>query len=247
MRTDEERYIRNRLWIIFGAIQLAFLALIIGIFINIQKGDRLSEDYKSQPKIKIKDMSKELKDLPENERGIIAQELTRALSLNTNEINLNNTVAEIREGYTKKSYTHQNLTFYNMIIDIPELEQSYRIYHEYSKDETNKFFTYDKTTIATCVYDQKFQKYKFECNSRYEKSEDERILRKYLTFESFGTFSASLGADNSILITPIAQNFSAEEKENSIKAAKEAIKGLGFNPESYTYSVIDAASLTYEL
>ena len=98
---NEEKFIRNRLWIIFGAIQLVFLAIIIGIFMNIQKPDRLSESYKSQPKLKIDKIAKELKDLPENERAIIEQELTRAISLNTNEVNLNNTVAEIREGYIK--------------------------------------------------------------------------------------------------------------------------------------------------
>ena len=244
---NEEKFIRNRLWIIFGTIQLVFLAIIIGIFMNTQKPDRLSESYKSQPKLKIDKIAKELKDLPENERAIIEQELTRAISLNANEVNLNNTVAEIREGYIKRSYSHQNLTFYNIIVDIPSLEQSYRIYHEYSSDVTNKFFTYDKTTIVTCVTDEKSQKYKFDCNSRYETSEDERILRKYLNFESFGTFSASLGDNNSILITPIAQNANAGDEEQFIKRVKEAVNSLGFNSESYTYNVLNSSSLTYEL
>ena len=244
---NEEKFINNRIWIVFGAVQLVFLIIIGAIFLGMQKPPKIPEDYNSQPKIRIQNIDQALKTLPEKEKKIIAQELTRAIDLNIDSISFGDITAIIRDNFVKRDYAHQNLTFYNLVVDIPSIEQSYRIYHEYSSDETNKFFTLDKTTIVTCLNEKDTKKYDFNCKSRYEQTEDERILNKYLHYESFDTFSASVQEGKTISITPIGNDVDAATKEQYINKAKMTIGLLGFSPEAYKYNVIDSASLTYEL
>ena len=62
--------------------------------------------------------------------------------------------AFIREDSIREVYfENKDVNYFSAIIDIPELEQSYWFYNEYSNDKNNEYIDYSKTYRLFCLDD----------------------------------------------------------------------------------------------
>jgi hypothetical protein len=240
----------NTLLAIFIIFQLLFFSIIIYSLVNTPIDDRISgdESISQKPKIKISDISKQLSGIPEETIQIIETELLSTIKLSTKQINRENTTATIRDGSLKRiNYSDKNLEYIHMIVDLKDIEQSYRVIQEYSNDDMNINLSANKTIRVMCLTDERDIIYpEQKCTDRFDGTEEAQVIAKYIKFTNYEYATATLENETDIKVTAFS-SLNDQQLSNVSDKIKTVIENLGFHSDRYDISQTNESDITYEL
>lgn len=247
--SEQPRQPINYLVIGFVIMQLIFIAAILFSVFGTPNSDAILEsDLAARPHVTIDNLNSAIPNLPASSQTIIEYDLFEIIKNNISEVNIN-TAAELRTNSIKTySFPYQQINYISAIVDLPELQQSYHIFHEYSENENNPYLSPNSGTITLCLGDEEEKIYPdFICKDIYEPNTRHAIVANYIGYFDFKYFSAFLYFDNpdTIVIGPASYDNDKSTEDQYINEVKNAVESLGFSPDSYKYHVRTAADIDY--
>lgn len=238
---------------IFIVIQIIFIIFLIISISGLYKPDEITDDDPDRIPVATIDnfASVVSENYPENVKLIEATLFDLILRNSPGEDISTSVNATIRENSIKTVYFEkQNLNYFSAIVDIPEIEQSYWFYSEYSSEEPNQYIDYSKFYRIFCLEDSQEILYPdFNCqddfglNGRYELVSN---LISYFEFNDFAPIYTYERGFNQIEISPYTfDELAASTKEAYIRQVKDAIDSLGIPPDIFTYNVMNPEEIKY--
>ena len=238
---------------IFILIQIIFVILLIISVPKLFEPDEINGlDTDRNPSASITNLSSVVpEDYPMAGVGDIEVTLFDLILKNSPDKDISTSIkAKIREDSVKNLYfKDENLNYFSAIIDIPELEQSYWFYNEFSNDKSNKYITVSRVYRLFCLDNSDDIIYpNFECEDDFGAAGRLEVVSDFINYFNFNNFSPSytyLSNSNKINIYPYDYNISTITKESYIAETKNAISSLGISPDRFTYYVISPEDINY--
>ena len=151
MQYEQNNIRENRILIsVFTIIQIIFIVLLIVSFRSINQDSRIDE-RDEQPEVVIEDLSSSVEDLPAEYITDLQHSLTEAIELNNSSLNIPGSKAVIRaESITTRQFDEGEFNALSLIVDIPNLEQSYQIYYKYptNSDQEDPFMNNPRAVLC---------------------------------------------------------------------------------------------------
>lgn len=238
----------------FFGIQIIFAAILISILVINHKSDQIySGDYERQPRITIHGLDSISPSLPSGDQENIGRELFMAVEKNSTSMNSTSIIANVRNDtiVVQNNLSGNNFDYLSLIIDLPELNQSYRLFHEYDSTAEKWTFNTEEFLIIACLNDYDEIIYKdFNCKDPYAPTIYNNIAIKYLDNLNLGNNSFSLSIDeedtSTIYVTP-AEDAPVETSQRYIEQTKTAIESIGIPSNIFKYKIIDTSNLTHDI
>lgn len=243
----------NKLAIGFIIIQVVFIVFLAISIPQLSQPDEVNDEDPSR--IPVAMISNFDSVVPENYSGkvnLIETTLFQLILRNSLDGEISKSVdVVVREDSVKNVYfKNQNINYFSAIVDVPDLEQSYWFYSEYSDDSNNRYIDYSKAYRIFCLEDSEEILYpNFECedgfglNGRYELVSD---LISHFEFDGFAPLYSYERGFNEIGISPHTfDELSDSTKELYIQQVKDAIASLGVSPDIFTYYVLNPDEIRY--
>ena len=183
--------INKNLIIAFVLFQIIFIVFCVVSIKGLLVEKKITvEDFADQPNIPIAGLGTSMPNSTTEDQDIVEVLLLETVNANTPEVNLSSDQVKIRDGSVKTHYfSDQNVNYYSAIVDIPKLEQSYWIFHEYSDESDNKNLSVNDQYLVLCLIDQSKVIYPdFQCKDNYGELTYNAIAEKYLRWFSFEDF-----------------------------------------------------------
>ena len=248
-----QRFYANKIMIVFIVIQIVFIVLIAISISQLSQSNEIGAwDSDKIPVAKIGNFDSVKPDNYSGSLQGIETTLFQLILRNSSDKEISKFVnVVVREDSVKNVYfENQNINYFSAIVDIPELEQSYWFYNEYSSNKNNRNIDYSKTYRIFCLEDKKEIIYpNFECeddfglNGMYELVSE---LVPYFDFDDFVFLYPYERGFNEIEISPNTfDELPDSTKESYIKQVKDAIDSLGVPPDIFTYRVLDPDEIRY--
>ena len=245
---DSQELLKEKsiLIIAFAIIQAIFIAIIVSLASLFMHNEKISSvDYERQSKIEIENIKSMLPDATQDYLNILSQKIAETVELNTQNFDISESKAIVRDGTFKMTKLDKdNVSFYSMIIDIPNLKQSYQIYDHYMSDSepANRMYVLCLDQKSDIIYPN------FGCKDNYPPNMRNNIVASYLGYFNFDYFSTYLDPDDpgTIIISPsVTYDNDAATKSRYIEEVKAAIDSLGISSDHYQYYVRTAADVNY--
>ena len=238
---------------IFILIQIIFvILLIISVPKLFESNEINSLNTERNPSASITNLSSLVpEDYPMDGVGDIEVTLFDLARRNSSNSDIPVSIkATIREDSVKNIYfKDQNLNYFSAIIDIPELEQSYWFYNEFSNNKKNEYITVSKIYRIFCLDDPEDIIYpNFKCEDDFGTAGRLEVVSDFINYFNFNYFSpsySSLSQSNEIKIYPFNFNQDNTTKESYIQQTKNAIDSLGISPDLFEYRVMSAEDINY--
>jgi len=246
--SDGKRKASPILLIFIGLQALVLIIVLITIiwFNNDKVADDEATRYERIPELAVENLSDKISVLDKKEIKSIQKKIFQIVSENTNSINIDKIKATIRNDELHLQTFDGRSTYFNFILDIPDLEQSYQIIYS-----SNAVIDPEISTFVLCLEDDEDIIYKdFECKSSDDKSVKEKVVAAYLKYfnPDYEYFSAYISQDDAskIVISPsITYDNDEATKTKYINEVKASIESLGMPSENYTYYVRTADDVNY--
>ncbi len=241
----ENKVNRNYLLIIFILIQILFMIMCVISIPKLIDEDKIdTNNVGGWPNISIAELKESMSDSNANDVEIMKWMLFDTVRNNKIEINPNTDKAILRRNSIRKYYFEkQNINYYSAIVDIPEIRQSYWIFHEYSSDRYNANLSANGQYIILCVIDPgKIIYPEFNCKDNYGASTYNLIAGKYVKWFDFNEFFIyEIAGDdyNIIRIAPNSPEATSEEIEGYVEETKKKIRDLGIMAELFEYEIVE--------
>lgn len=234
----------------FGIFQLLFIIIAIALFAHLLKfNDRIAyNDYDNLPKIQISGLNEITPHLPKGTDQKIESELLKAVEKNTSDIDMSIAATLRKDTLTTRHFAGTDLDYFSAIIDIPSLEQSYRIFHEYnSKDKEYAPFSEDLLTITCLVPEDEIIYPNFDCEG--SQMVYRNILASYISAMDFKDFSLLLDDEDlfAIKIIPHDQTPNISEQNEYISRSKSTVDSFGVPSEIFDYNIIMPETPIYDV
>lgn len=243
----------SKLAIGFAIVQIVFIVLFAISIPKLFQSDEINDEDPSR--IPVATISNFASVVPKDYSGkidLIEATLFQLILRNSPDGEISKSVnAVVREDSIKNMYfEYQNINYFSAIVDIPELEQSYWLYNEYSDNENNQFIDYSKTYRIFCLENPEEILYpNFDCkddfglNGRYELVSD---LLPYFEFKDFVIIFPYKRDYNGIEISPRTfDELSGDIRESYIQQVRDAVASLGISSDIFTYHVMDPEQIRY--
>lgn len=236
--------------IAFFIIQVIIIAILISLIVIFKKDEAIGNvDYARQPTVIIEGLSSELPDVQAEHIGSIERQLANTISLNINSFDINNSKAIIRQDSLKiQKFENIEGYYFSIIVDIPNLQQSYQIYHHYPATDSPPNSSPPNVMYVLCLDSFTEKIYPdFHCRDNQLPEIRNSIAAYYLKYTNFEKYSAWINDDeNSVVkITPINPNVSTDQKNEYIQKTKEFVSSLGISPNNFKYYVMEPSNYTY--
>lgn len=228
--------------LIFVILQIIFIVLCAVSLPKIFVSNRADEgNFANLPRITI-DGSSEI--LPK-EVDVMEWILLDAVKENVSEVAFGEADAVIRDESVKKQYFElPNIYYYSAIVDIPDLNQSYWVFYEYSDEENNINLSANNQYLAMCIVDPEEIVYRdFDCKSQYGQLTYNAIAKKYLGWSNFDNIIVEVSDDYGEIQIIIINDEDNSNNEKYINEVKEKIRSLGIYPEIFEYNVIPSSEI----
>lgn len=240
----------NYLVLGFAIMQLIFIVAILFSVFGMPNSDAILEsDLVAKPHITINNLRSVIPNLPDSSQTLIEYDLFELIKNNVSNVDIS-TTAELRANSIKTYYfPYQQINYVSAIVDLPELQQSYHIFHEYSDSENNPYLSPNSSTITLCLGDEEKKIYPdFTCKDIYDPKTRYAIVANYINYFDFNYFSASLNLDNpdTIIIGPSSYDNDKNTETQYINETKNAVESLGFSPDHFKYYVRTASDINYD-
>lgn len=238
----------NKASIIFIGLQLLFAVFCAVTIPRLFTSNIMDmDDVETLPSIEINDLSSTMPDAESKDEKTMKVMLLNAIQNNIPEVDLKTTTGIIREGSVKSYYFElQNVYYYSAIIDIPELQQSYFVFHEYSDDILNSYLSENDQYVIQCLMDEQDIIYPdFDCKDNFGQKTYNAIAQKYLEWFEFDDFFI-YKIENYDIVTIIALKNDAEtNSQKYIEETETAISSLGLPDNLFEYEVINIDDAPY--
>ena len=236
-------------FLLFGILGIITVIIVI-IAIAVHRWNDSHDD-----KITVTNLSNYTTNIPERTREEIYNAAFRAAQSNstgqTNEA-LSTADAQIRDGSAVSNFDPTTgLYSGNFIVDIPSLEQSYRIYYEWT-DKTDLALG-DYTTSVNCLHPDEYIYDFYPCIAPNENTDTAYLSYLDNMLPYSGYVNNDSNSDAAIYISSIERTTGgtpfvrvnvnscgdAKIMEDAIKTVKNYIEDHQLNPEDYTYKLND--------
>lgn len=232
----------------FIALQILLIVAVIFTIIRISddgvaKND--TERYEKMPELTISGLKDKATFLSETAVKDIQKKAFKIVSENSESVNKSSIKATIRDGKIFAEKFGDRSNYINMIIDIPDLEQSYQVFYS-----SNAVINPEVSSYVLCLNEEGDKIYKnFECKSSDNESIRQTMLETYIRYYDFNYFSAYVKEDNpnAIVISPsVTYDNSKSTMDSYVEEAMQAVDALGFPSDNYYYYVRTAADVNYD-
>lgn len=239
--------------VIFVIIQIIFIIFLIISISGLYRPDEITDDDPNRiPVATIDNFASVVpENYSENIRLIEATLFNLVLRNSPGEDISTSIHATIRENSIKTVYfENQNLNYFSAIVDIPELEQSYWFYDEYSNEKPNQYIDYSKFYRIFCLEDSQEIIYPdFNCQDDFGLDGKYELVSTLLSYFEFGDFTPIYPYErgfNQIRISPHTfDELATDTKELYIQQVKDVIFSLGIPIDTFTYSIIPPEDVRY--
>lgn len=235
--------------LIFCAFQILFFIIAISsIFSLIKKSDRINVDnFNNQPNITISNLQETIPTFPSSWVNVLQNQLLNIVQANDFDVNISDIKAEVRSNTTNSNYfSFENFHTINAIVDLPELNQSYQFFFEYSDEENNSYLDPDSPIIFLCITDPDYIIYPdFNCTDLYSQKNRQNLVARYLKFFEFDQFRAALNEENLTNVRILPYNFDDVDADLFISETKQAIRKLGISPDLFDYDIVQAEEIDF--
>lgn len=226
----------SHLIIVAVSIQVLFIIALIIAIPRIFQNPKINPDNRAaQPSVTIKDLSSRYDMFSAGFIKEIENQLFYLIQKNNVSVNLGDTVAIIREGSANHVHFEiEQFDFYNFIVDIPELQQSYQLFLTVSEVENNQFFNPNDTIIPLCLSDAEEKKYPdFECKDIYNQKTRNMLglnYSEYFDSDKFFVVRAQSTPEKLMVMATV-------DIDDALSDLKDSIKLLGISPDLFTYDI----------
>lgn len=251
---SKKSFIDAPITVFLAVLQLAF---IIGIIFSIYKMleppnlASVEYNYDQQPQITIDDLANAVPNLSNTEITNTERMLFWAINSNSSEIDLPDIYAKVRSDTVKTmTFAEQDISYFSLILDIPDLQQSYQVYYMSSDDA--KYLDPGETAIVLCVKDSDLVIYPdFNCQDSYEERYNgvarNAIVASLLPYLDFDQFELAIGNDlKQITIALFQPEPSKTVTDKYIEEVKSTIASLGVSPDIFTYKIQQPLPESYD-
>ena len=234
--------------IIFIFMEILIIVLIIA------SAQSLSHNDFQTPNIPVSSFQQELDNMPNGSKEAIQSSIYSAIALNGGTISsIGDSDAKIREGTLINHYFQDiNMNYISFIVDIPSIEQSYWVFHEWSSDNNNKKYMINQSTMVSCPVKQQIIYYNFDCEDKYNGRSQNIVAKEFFPeikkeSDDFTEFNAFVDSENSsrIIIDAIHQNPSESTKKSDLEKVKSAVESLGISPDLFEYYFLQPSDITF--
>ncbi|MBR2741155.1 hypothetical protein IKD98_00105 [Candidatus Saccharibacteria bacterium] len=244
--TSIQQYFRQNSILIAIFCILQFFIIVIVIFLVSQ----LNKEESRVPSLTIANFASSIKNLPSESVEPIQIALYNVVNQNNNNIVDDMDVVIRENSYVNQYFERQKIHYVNLIVDIPTLEQSFQIFHEWPEknDYANQYYMINRATMAMCVTPEDTIYHNSTCEDAYWNNGQRAIAAefiKYFTFDYFNAYAKEYELYKTIYISPIHYDHDENEKESFIEKTKDAIKSLGISPEIFDYHVLEEDEIDY--
>lgn len=246
MRNDRN----SKKWLLAAIVLLLILVAAVVI-------PRIRFDLANSSRLKIDNWSETLPQMPEDSRTRVEEVLRNQVGLNSADENIPSSGAKIRTGSQKSVEVGSGLMVGDFIVDIPSIQQSYRIRYFYGDDvgavykdfNNGQEFEMSASVVAYCVTNPEDIIYPdFVCTDGNTMADtDTAVSAFYVSFlaakaeilvddrEATLSMSYSGGVPRLDVIVNNCGDTKIAKKAKS--AAKAWVESVGFNPDMFTYYV----------
>lgn len=246
MKNDQD----SKKWLLVAAIVLLVLVAVVVI-------PKIRFGLADSSRLKIDNWSEALSQMPDDSRIRVEEVLHNQVDLNFADENVPSSGAKIRMGSQKSVEVGSGLMVGDFIVDIPSIQQSYRIRYFYGDDvgavykdfNNGQEFEMSASVVAYCVTNPEDIIYPdFVCTDGNVMADtDTAVSAFYVSFlaakaeilvdDREVTLSMSYG-DGVPRLDVIVDNCGDTEIAKKAKAAAKAwVESVGFNPDTFTYYV----------
>ncbi len=244
----------NLLAILFVFLQLIFIVAFTSLIVSaLQKSDEV--DGENQTQIVISNIDEAVPDLPRSALLRIQTDLGEKVNAVAKTYSLT-TTAEIRLDTVMVNYLINSAdNFVSAVVDIPELEQSYRLYFKYDPDEeanaqADDEIDYHDISLVLCLRDDDEVIYpNFSCNNEFDKGSLQYLASRLIGSFEFNDFAVAFDEDDSSLIKIWAYDeYNVENDDAFLEELQIEIEKYGISPDIFNYYIIKQGDLdfTYE-
>lgn len=231
-------------------IAVIIVALIIMIFL-ILSFQRLFRTNPYGPEIIIDNFDEYYSIAPQEKQDYACHYLYEAVLLNLPEDQIPKSGAIIRENTAELEHNAEKNSYYgSFIVDIPKIEQSYRIQITWSIGKNNYSTSTDYSALVTCLKSSEIIYPNFDCRDLFtaDNEASDKFLKEYplaaklpidIEYYTGGhgayvhyTITSARGessSDNSDGYSVVITDYTGDNYEPAL----ERIRSLGFNPDDY--------------
>ena len=218
------------------SIQVLFIIALILTLPRIFQSSEIDPDNRAaQPSVTIKDLGNRFNGFSSSFIKEIENQLFYLIQKNNTSVDLGETIANIRDGSVNHIHFEDEMfDFYNFIVDIPELQQSYQLFLTVSEVENNQFFNPNDTIIPLCLSDAEEKIYpNFECKDIYGQMTRNMLglnYSEYFDSDKFFVVRAQSTPENLMVMA-------TGDIDDALTELKDSIKLLGISPDLFTYDI----------
>lgn len=232
-------------------VQIIFMVLATISLVNILNNNepviaKVSvDDYSAvnTTKTSSESSSKTPPMIDDTKKSVIESELFDTVALNLSDTqNIQNFGAKIREGSVVNTYLNEAKAYLlNFIVDLPDLQQSYRIVYRWADSYPNKFVPSNYPVAAFCLASRDLIYGDFNCQDDYSGLGDDQVVQSLLENHTFSNFTVGILGD-AYDGEPLSLSINTISEDQSVKSAAVAeisdyLRPLGFNLDDYEYTI----------
>ncbi len=148
--------------IAFGFFELVFVIIALTLFVKILTPEPANLE------MGINWSQSDISLLPTDVQNSIEFSIYDIVAYNTDNPNINKSGITVRNDSIVKAYREKtNVNYVTLIVDIPDLQQSYRVFYEWSDDKTNEYISPNNNAIAMCLNQKQIVYDSFQCKDMY--------------------------------------------------------------------------------
>ena len=249
---NNDQKIINPIAIVFIFFQLTLAIIIAAILNNAISDDEINyADYDQQPQVVIENLSNKVPELLPGDITEIQRELLRTIQMNIPDIRADKAKAVIRNNIINHQFDNQDFNLLNINVDLPQLEQSYRIFYRYEKNRKEWYPDPHKFLIVICPRTFSDIGYPdFKCHDEYDQKIEHGIVAEFINylnpyFDYFSVYIESSEIDKIIINPSVTYDNDETTKSRYIKEVKDAIESLGISPDIFKYYVRTLEDVNY--
>ena len=232
----------NYLLIIALCVEVLFIVVLAVSLSRVMQSPEVDpDDINAQPSITIDGLGSRFPGLSADFVRKTENQLFEIVQNNNVDVKLGTTVAQIRDDSVNKvQFEKEKYDFYNFIVDIPELEQSYQLFLTYSWVENNQYIDPNGTMIPLCLSDAETKVYpEFECRDLYDQKTRNLIGLNSVAYFHSDKYYVVVG-QSTIDKLKVIVTYHDESSDNvavALNELKDSIRKLGISPDLFTYDV----------
>ena len=245
----------NLVTIGFVILEVIFLIIAGVLIVNLlsQKDEVADEVVNEQVMINVSNLSELSPRLNQYSTKEIQEDLLLAVQSNSNLLKRSYTATIRKDSIISHHIRLSDSDVVSAIIDIPDLEQSYHLFYEFS-DDTNQsdveaaepiFFHY--AHVVTCLTDNDETIYPdFKCDNALDNGSFYLVMQRIV--DDFMTDDYGLMVDEddpSLILIFTEKNVAGEEADKVIEDVKNKVVGYGLPNDIFKYQIAGPDDMTF--